>query len=750
MRARRPGPALTGALLVVLLLSAGAPAAPVEQVILVLWHGLDWDDAVLLQLPGPVALGLLNTRPGGGDSLTGSYLSIGAGARAVGWAGAARFLPRETAEHLFRLHTGLDPGAFVQPDIALLHAAQAVEYPIEIGALGTALYEAGETVEVFGRSTADDDFHWAALIGMDRFGRIWSGKLAGEFTSSDPRYPFGLRTHYASLAEAVLAAEGKLVIVDLGDPFRFDRYQEYLLPGQVEVARTVMAAEAGQFIQRLAVNRPEGTVIFLTSPHPGREAAEGGKWLTPVLCLGLEDGLLVSATTRWPGLITNMDLAPTILELLEIDYDRPFIGRTAWVEQAADASALLGAAVSRIEALFRWRTPLLRLVVTAQIGTYAAVLAALAWGPPLPRWIVRLLQTALLILLSVPLALLFWDWGSLLSAGLVLAAALLFLRWPRPLLWVGVISLFTAIALSVDVLGGSWLMRYSPFGYDPVAGARFYGIGNEYMGVLVGAGIMAWSALGGRITSSSRLPTTLGLLASAGLVVLIGAPALGTNAGGAVSAVCGLGTCWLALSQPRAGWRAGLLVALCAVLVLGAFTLLDAANPEAEQSHIGQAAGLLRRDGLRAALQIIKRKLAMNFRLLRSSIWSKALIVTLAAMAGSFIWPSRFIAWLKENHPHASQGIGAVVVGAVAALLFNDSGVVAASTCISFGSSPLLLMALELRLKLEHDLTPPQPNIEDHGHSQEAGDHSTASGSDEREGQPGDGHHAQGHPHIDH
>jgi len=54
-----------------------------------------------------------------------------------------------------------------------------------------------------------------------------------------------------------------------------------------------------------------------------------------------------------------------------------------------------------------------------------------------------------------------------------------------------------------------------------------------------------------------------------------------------------------------------------------------------------------------------------------------------------------------------------VVAGAVAALIFNDSGVVAAATCISFGSTPLLLMALELK----HDLAAPEAHIEDDGHS---------------------------------
>ena len=45
--------------------------------------------------------------------------------------------------------------------------------------------------------------------------------------------------------------------------------------------------------------------------------------------------------------------------------------------------------------------------------------------------------------------------------------------------------------LLLDVLTGSSLIRLSPLGYDVMLGARFYGIGNEYMGILVGSSLLA-------------------------------------------------------------------------------------------------------------------------------------------------------------------------------------------------------------------------------------------------------------------
>ena len=110
------------------------------------------------------------------------------------------------------------------------------------------------------------------------------------------------------------------------------------------------------------------------------------------------------------------------------------------------------------------------------------------------------------------------------------------------------------------------------------------------MGFLVGSRILAWALWAGKTASSSRLPQALGYLLFAGLLLLIGAPSLGTHAGGAVSAVVGFGTVWRAFSRGRVSRLAGLMLILGACLVFGLFAFLDQANPSALQSHFGQTA----------------------------------------------------------------------------------------------------------------------------------------------------------------
>ena len=681
-----------------------SPPQVVEQIILILWHGLTWDDVSTIETDGPLAMGFLNTRSGGGEALTGSYLSLGAGARAVGFAGAATFY-QDTAQELYRRHTGLEPSPIIQPKIAQIHAAQTVNYRIEPGALGSGFAGAGVSVRVLGNSDGLDPFHWAALVAMDGTGRVWEGSVGTEFTLLDADYPYGQRTDYGRLATEIIQAEERLVIADLGDPFRYDQYQHQLLPQQQEKVRRVMVEEARLFVEDMVQRISDQAVVMVVSPYPSNILARQGYWLTPVLCWGLAEGLLVSGTTRWPGLITNMDVAPTILELLQIEHEQPFVGRRASIESVAVevAKSQLETMAGKIGYLSRFRSQVLRCVIIGQILIYSAVLLSLILSTSLPLWGVRLLQISLLLLLAVPLALLLWDKVNYGVFVLMLGLAILAGSNVKPLPLVGLISLATAAALSLDVMRGSWLIRYSFLGYDPIGGARFYGIGNEFMGVLIGSAIMGWAVVAEQTVLGAAFRRSLGFLLFGALIVVIGAPSLGTNVGGAISAVFGFGSTWMSFRDKKINFWTIVALSVATALVLSALMFVDGANSTGKQSHIGQTVDVLRRDGVQAVFLIITRKLAMNLRLLRYSIWSRALVVALVGMGASFIWPSKFIFWLKENHPFIAKGIGGVVIGSTAAFIFNDSGVVAAATCLSFASSTLLLLALELK----HNLATP-------------------------------------------
>lgn len=72
-----------------------------------------------------------------------------------------------------------------------------------------------------------------------------------------------------------------------------------------------------------------------------------------------------------------------------------------------------------------------------------------------------------------------------------------------------ILCLATVGVLLLDTVTGGELQRYSVLSYDPMAGARYYGIGNEYMGILLGATIIGHALLLQRLRDYPLWPRVL-------------------------------------------------------------------------------------------------------------------------------------------------------------------------------------------------------------------------------------------------
>ena len=110
-----------------------------------------------------------------------------------------------------------------------------------------------------------------------------------------------------------------------------------------------------------------------------------------------------------------------------------------------------------------------------------------------------LIKPAIVALSIVPLVYLFsnllpWsaDWMYIVMViVLTLLVTLVLMKLTRHNAYQAfVVTLFlTVITLNIDLMTGSHLIQNSVLGYDPMAGARYYGIGNEYLGILLGRSI---------------------------------------------------------------------------------------------------------------------------------------------------------------------------------------------------------------------------------------------------------------------
>src|SRR5439155_7113071 len=191
------------------------------------------------------------------------------------------------------------------------------------------------------------------------------------------------------------------------------------------------------------------------------------------------------------------------------------------------------------------------------------------------------------------------------STGLALAVALAALAGGRrlkslgPLTPFGLICLFTLAVLGVDVMTGSRLQLETPFGLSVLEAGRFYGIGNEALGIYGISGLLAaaWLALvllrgPADSRAPSRRPAVLAVAAVATFAVFAsGWPGFGGKVGGTIAMV----PCFLLLAMAVAGirlnWRRVLLVAVSGLALFAVFALISYLAPATGHSDIGVFAG---------------------------------------------------------------------------------------------------------------------------------------------------------------
>lgn len=332
--------------------------------------------------------------------------------------------------------------------------------------------------------------------------------------------------------------------------------------------------------------------------------------LARVLLLGKDvpEGLLTSPSTRFtPGLLAATDLATLVAGELR-GVGRPSVvvpgnpQRLQQQQQGWEAKAAL--------------LPLMPILPWLLAG---ALVLGIRW-PVFSRGAVAFP----LALLLVPCVL--SGWGAVLVS--VILAVLMASKFPSK-----TIALVLVVLLWADVVLGGPLLDRSPFSYSVTEAARFYGIGNEAAGLLIGAALAA----------------PLDIPALLAVALALGFPTLGANNGCFLAGLVGV-----VLRLPRGRWWG----ALMALLLVGGMARWDALRGAEVRTHLGQAVS-----GEKAGIgALVQRKLVMNLHLLVSSPWMLVLLV-----GGTHAWRRRDLV-----------GGGS----ALAALLLNDSGVVAAATLL--------------------------------------------------------------------
>jgi hypothetical protein len=259
--------------------------------------------------------------------------------------------------------------------------------------------------------------------------------------------------------------------------------------------------------------------------------------------------------------------------------------------------------------------------------------------------------------------------------------------------------------VAIDLLLHSPLLRIAWMSYSAVEGARFYGIGNEYMGAVIGAACVLLACPPARLSLKtrratpppdeaaalsdpapeaaagvdSRVASALTACLFAALVVVMGAP--GAKVGAIPSAGAAFGIALLTRKRGSVRSREALGVLAAAVLVLAVVTLLDLRHTVEAQSHLARA---FSGAGGGSILGIARRKLLLEGYLLLHSPWSATLLLSAAALA--WFWRHHRTRLLPTSPPYTTRAVLAgLASGALASLVCNDSGVTAAALILLYG-----------------------------------------------------------------
>lgn len=714
---------------------------PDVQLITVLIPGLSLDDLphcpTLLRLSREGAIGLLNTQNDGPRRISAAYLSMAAGKKAVCTEEAARAWQSSekvqdlTAADFFQRYTGYTAHAGTTGDLSLdttakiktpsetvylpfLQLLQNSNSPeIRPGLLGETLERHKIPLLFIGNHDLPEKASRpGALLAMNQKGIVSNGIIDRRTYTVSPFSPTVYTTNYAYLyaeTERFLQENQQgLILLDLGDLVRLDALSTAVSPTVYAENRRKLLTALDPFLallQQLSIEKK--LALLVLAPYPAKEEIATGNTLTPVCYYQPNmprNQLLLSASTKRNGLLTNLDIGPTILAHWGIASASLFSGHPLATISCADPLTYLNQQLTLFQVNHTQRPILIKGYVLLLIILVLFILLLLLCGKNTSR-LYQILSTLLLTVTSIPLLLLLlplFPSNQLAIRIIALLSGVTVVHWflrrkTTVLPHLTFLYLLTALAISIDLLLGAPLMKNSILGYDPISGARYYGIGNEYLGVLFGSSVVGLTLLleiakekRGECLSKRLIPL-LGICALF-LILLVAAPQWGTNVGGAITFFISYLLLFAFFFRQKLSFRLIITAGVTTVFFLLILFAWDLHRPIEAQSHIGQTARLIETEGAASLLPIFGRKISMNLKLIRYSLWSRVFLTFLAALALVFHKPPGLLQKPFGKYHYLQTGFYTGLIGSFIILAVNDSGIVAAGTSMLFIAPTLLYL----------------------------------------------------------
>lgn len=567
-------------------------------------------------------------------------------------------------------------------------------YSPYIGGLGDILHKAYLKTAVFGNSDIEEELiRVSALIPMDSKGLIDYGNI-DNILAEDINYPYGFKTDYEKILKelAEIEDDASLIVIDTGDLYRLNNYGDFLSLDVFEQKRNIIIKDIDNFIGDLEAKIDEkNSLLMVISPNKAEERIDGSR-LTPIVLWGkdIENGVLTSSTTNKKGIVTNLDISPTILEVLNISTNN-ISGSSMRTLEENKSLEYVKSINGRINTANKVRTKTLSLYGTISIIILSIFLIIFLLNINITDHIGKNL---LLLLYVIPMVFILnslFNINSIfkfvISLFVFISILVLIIKKYDAEKIISIITIIYFILIIIDLLSNNYLTRFSILSYDPIIGARYFGIGNEMIGIFLAITSIMSGLLLERF--SNRAFSIFILLIS---ILFVGHPKLGANIGGTMALVFA-SFYFILLKKDRQFSFKNIIIAivLIGVIIVGLAYIDIYLNPN--PTHLGKSLILLSEDGLGIVQNIINRKVLMNIKLTGSTIWTKVLFVNiLVQITISYIFKEK-IENLLDNG--LGKGILTGILGAIMGLLLNDSGVILSALAMNLITIFLLITILK-------------------------------------------------------
>ena len=621
--------------------SAGAQATPGRSVVIAFWSAPIIDNYSLVGLPKGhephdlflrdlardprLSLGLLSSVQGD-YSEEQALLDISQGTRQP----SSLYSPRNP--YPLRLDTTTSTVLDWQRSVRRAHK---VSITLKPGLLASSVPGGGAYVGVGGRNTV------AAAAAANEHGRVAAVSLG-------PAQTLATRVQQ-------MAARKRLVVVGVS-PDAAGRAQIDQLVANRPAQQLLFVAYLPPTPPQQSLSSPASRLLKQTAFAMGRTGKVGG---------------VTSATTRQDGLVSTIDIAPTVLDYLHVKVPKKVRGtdikagsrvsaahlenlRRRWsdVRSSRQASSMRGVVavagiVFLVLGLLRGIraavAPALRIGALGLMWWPTTVLISAAVEPS-----TRLQETAIIAVLAIALA--------IVTDRVV--------RWPRGPAVPAAVGL---AAYTIDLAFGGDLLTRSVLGPSVAFGARFYGVSNELEPLLP---ILLLVGLAAVMTGRPLTRRTPWIYAGAGLLlgIVVGWGRLGADVGGVITVGLAVAAATLVMLPGGITKRSVIVALLVPVAAIGGLILLDLGLSGGD--HLSR--NLLRTENSRELWELVARRYELAFRVLKSGRTPAYFLGVVLAV----LFAIRNRRWLYGESPHRAWiavmvgGLGAGIGG----MLANDSG----------------------------------------------------------------------------